>query len=42
MHPMWGAEKGEGTAALPMPPDMSNDPPLLRWKSEEYVPPEVP
>jgi len=40
MHPMWGAEKGEGSAALPMPPDMSGDPPLLRWKSEDYVPPE--
>ena len=27
---------------MPPPPDFSNEPPLLRWKSEDYVPPPPP
>jgi cysteine synthase A len=38
-HPMWGAEKEECAEILAGPPDISDAPPLLRWKSEDYVPP---
>ena len=30
----------EAEAALPVPPDIDNEFPVLRWKSEDYVPPE--
>lgn len=39
-HPLWAGEKQEAAAILSPPPDFSNDPPLLRWTSETYVPPE--
>jgi cysteine synthase A len=40
-HPMWLAERTEADAALPIPPDVENEFPILRWKSEDYdVPPE--
>lgn len=39
-HPMWQAERTEADAALPLPPDLENEFPILRWKSEDYVPPE--
>jgi len=39
-HPMWEAQRTEADAALPMPPDLENEIPILRWKSEDYVPPE--
>jgi len=38
-HPMWEAQKLEGAAALPMPPDLETEFPVVRWKSEEWVPP---
>lgn len=38
-HPMWLAERTEADAALPLPPDLENEFPILRWKSEDYVPP---
>jgi len=38
-HPMWEAQKLEGAAALPMPPDLETEFPIVRWKSEDYVPP---
>lgn len=41
-HPMWEKEKLEGKQALPIPPDLENELPIVRWKSEEYVPPESP
>ena len=34
MHPLWADVRAEGSEALPPPPDFSNEPPLLRWKSE--------
>ena len=39
-HPMWEALRTEADAALPVPPDLENEFPILRWKSEDYVPPE--
>jgi len=39
-HPMWEAQRTEADSALPMPPDLENEYPILRWKSEDYVPPE--
>ena len=36
MHPLWADVRAEGSEALPPPPDFSNEPPLLRWKSEDY------
>lgn len=38
-HPMWAATKAEAAFILAPPPDFSNAPPLLRWRSEDYVPP---
>ena len=38
-HPMWEAQRLEADKALPMPPDLDNEFPRLRWKSEDYVPP---
>lgn len=38
-HPMWEALRTEADAALPVPPDLENELPVLRWKSEDYVPP---
>jgi len=40
-HPMWAPECAEANAALPNPPDLSSVEPLVRWKSEDYVPPET-
>lgn len=37
-HPMWEANREEGKTALPIPPDLENEFPILRWKSEDYVP----
>ena len=34
-HPLWGAMKAEAAAALPAPPNMDKDAPLLLWKSED-------
>ncbi len=39
-HPMWEALRTEADTALPTPPDLENEFPILRWKSEDYVPPE--
>ena len=39
-HPMWEPQRTEADAALPVPPDLENEIPILRWKSEDYVPPE--
>lgn len=39
-HPMWAGIKMEAASILAPPPDFSNAPPLLRWRSEEYVPPD--
>jgi len=41
-HPMWEAEKLEGAAALPVPPDLESEFPTCRWKSDEWVPPPKP
>ena len=38
-HPMWAGIKQEAAAILAPPPDFSNAPPMVRWKSEAYVPP---
>jgi len=38
-HPMWEAQKLEGAAALPVPPDLDTEFPIVRWKSEDWVPP---
>jgi len=38
-HPMWEETKVEGQTALPIPPDLENEFPILRWKSEDYVVP---
>lgn len=38
-HPMWADTKAECAAILAPPPDFSNAEPLLRWKSEDFVPP---
>ena len=38
-HPMWEAERLEAEAGLPLPPDLDTEFPVLRWKSEDYVPP---
>jgi len=37
-HPLWAAIKAEAAAILAPPPDFSNAPPMVRWKSEAYVP----
>ena len=39
-HPMWLPQRTEADAALPVPPDLETEFPILRWKSEDYVPPE--
>lgn len=39
-HPMWEALRAEADTALPTPPDLENEFPILRWKSEDYVPSE--
>jgi len=36
-HPMWEPQRTEADAALPIPPDLENEFPILRWKSEDYV-----
>jgi len=36
-HPMWEAQKIEGKEALPVPPDLETEFPIVRWKSEDYV-----
>jgi hypothetical protein len=41
-HPMWEAQRIEAEAALPVPPDIDTEFPVLRWKSEDYVPPPPP
>ena len=41
-HPMWEAQRTEAEAALPIPPDIDTEFPILRWKSEDYVPPPKP
>jgi len=38
-HPMWEAQKLEGAAALPVPPDLDTEFPICRWRSEDWVPP---
>lgn len=38
-HPMWEAERLEAEQALPIPPDIDNEFPVLRLKSQDYVPP---
>jgi len=38
-HPMWEAIKVESAEALPVPPDLDNEFPVLRFKSEDFVPP---
>merc|ERR1719482_837370 len=38
-HPMWEGQKVEGAEALPLPPDLENEFPIVRWRSEDYVPP---
>jgi len=39
MHPVWAAVKEEAVAALPVPPNLEDEFPILRWSSEDYVPP---
>lgn len=41
-HPLWAAEQQEGTEILGGPPDFTNEPPLLRWRSSDYAPPPPP
>ena len=41
-HPMWADEKLEGTEGLPVPPDLETEFPIVRWKSEDWVPPPKP
>ena len=41
-HPMWEAQKVEGKEALPIPPDLETEIPIVRWRSEDYVPPPPP
>ena len=41
-HPMWLDEKLEGTEGLPVPPDLETEFPIVRWKSEDWVPPPKP
>ena len=41
-NPMWEAQRLEADTALPLPPDIDNEFPVLRWKSEDYVPPPKP
>lgn len=38
-HPMWEAVKVEAKDALPIPPDIDTEFPILRWNSSDYVPP---
>jgi len=38
-HPMWEQERVEADAALPVPPDLDTELPVVRWMSEDYVPP---
>eukprot|EP00931_Biecheleriopsis_adriatica_P120257 TRINITY_DN95375_c0_g1_i1.p1 TRINITY_DN95375_c0_g1~~TRINITY_DN95375_c0_g1_i1.p1 ORF type:complete len:379 (-),score=73.90 TRINITY_DN95375_c0_g1_i1:90-1226(-) len=40
LHPMWEAERLEAKAALPVPPDLETEFPVVRWRSQDYVPPE--
>ncbi|KAL1529071.1 hypothetical protein AB1Y20_000047 [Prymnesium parvum] len=40
-HPMWAAAKEEAAAILAPPADLSNAPPMMRWKSEAYMPPQT-
>ena len=37
-HPLWASTKQEASILAP-PADLSNAPPMVRWKSEAYVPP---
>ena len=37
--PQWETERIEADFALPKPPDLENESPICRWKSEDYVPP---
>ena len=39
-NPMWEAERVEAKAALPMPPNIDTEHPILRRNSEDYSPPE--
>ena len=39
-HPMWQGIKDEAAEALPLPPDLDNEFPILRWSSAGYVPSE--
>jgi cysteine synthase A len=41
-HPMWEPQRLEGAAALPVPPDLETEIPIVRWRSESYVPPPKP
>jgi len=41
-HPMWEALRTEASQALPVPPDLETELPIMRWKSEAYVPPPKP
>ena len=38
-HPMWEPQRLEGAAALPVPPDLETEIPIVRWRSESYMPP---
>lgn len=38
-HPLWEATKTEAAAALPVPPNLEEEFPVLRWSSEDYMPP---
>jgi cysteine synthase A len=38
-HPMWEPERVEANEALPVPPDLETEFPIVRWRSEDYVPP---
>jgi len=38
-HPMWAEDKAEATEALPVPPNIEDEFPILRWSSKDYVPP---
>ena len=39
-HPMWEPQRTEADDGLPIPPDLETVLPIVRWKSEDYVPPE--
>jgi cysteine synthase len=38
-HPLWADEKAEAGSALPVPPNLEDEYPILRWSSEDYVHP---